>query len=134
MVKVVQAFLFIARDRLMYHPDTDTPAMVRLRLPLRLPLTGCVRSCGGAACCSDARKYLAYHPDARHEAGATTRREHTGLTHIAATQVHVLCCDCCNKLLSSSAPVQLCGVLLYGTLALCQLPSTLLPCRRARAT
>jgi hypothetical protein len=29
MVKVVQAFAFIGRDREMYHPETDTPAVAR---------------------------------------------------------------------------------------------------------
>jgi phospholipid-transporting ATPase len=29
MVKIVQAFVFIGKDRSMYHPDTDTPAMAR---------------------------------------------------------------------------------------------------------
>lgn len=29
IVKVVQAFVFIGRDREMYHADTDTPAVAR---------------------------------------------------------------------------------------------------------
>ena len=29
MVKVVQAFVFIGRDRAMYHPESDTPAVAR---------------------------------------------------------------------------------------------------------
>ena len=29
MVKIVQAFVFIGRDREMYHADSDTPAVAR---------------------------------------------------------------------------------------------------------